>query len=60
MLLTETDLKGFTQTETDVLNKNDDHDFGEVLRTCRIGEPKTRGHMLRYADGQERAFSFDD
>lgn len=39
---------------------NNDFDFGEILKFCNSDQPKTQGHKLRYSDGQERTFSFDD
>ncbi len=39
---------------------NNDFDFGEVLKFCNPGKPKTQGQKLRYSDGQERTFSFGD
>ncbi|KAI4448494.1 hypothetical protein C823_003014 [Eubacterium plexicaudatum ASF492] len=45
---------------SDVYDQNNDFDFGEVLKFCNSGQPKTQGHKLRYSDGQERTFSFDD
>ena len=42
----------------DFKEENKDYDLGEVLAFCCDGEPKR--HMLRYSDGKERIFSFDD
>lgn len=48
------------QEHSEVHDQNNDIDFGEVLQFCNLGQPKTQGHKLRYSDGQERSFSFDD
>ena len=45
---------------SDVYDQNNDFDFGEVLKFCNSGQQKTQGHKLRYSDGQERTFSFDE
>lgn len=39
---------------------NDDHDFGEVLDFFNNGNSTYIGHNIRYSDGQEKIFSFDD
>lgn len=39
---------------------NDDHDFGKVLDFYSSDDKKTYGYKLRYSDGQEKSFSFDD
>lgn len=40
-------------------DNNGDHDLGDVLQFFSSGIPKTHGNTLRYSDGQEKAFSFD-
>ena len=45
---------------SDVYDQNNDFDFGEVLKFCSSGQQKTQGYKLRYSDGSEKAFSFDD
>lgn len=45
---------------SNVYDQNSDFDFGEVLKFCSSGQQKTQGYKLRYSDGHERAFSFDD
>lgn len=39
-------------------NHNDDHDFGDVLEFCS-GETEHK-NKLRYPDGKEEFFSFDN
>lgn len=39
-------------------NCNNDHDFSEVLKFC--GDSKTQAHTIRYANGEEKNFSFDE
>lgn len=41
-------------------SQNNDYDFGDVLRFFETDKNKTRGHKLRYSDGTEKTFSFDD
>lgn len=49
-LLTEED-------ENNYENRNNDHDFSEVLKYC--GDPTTQEHTVRYADGKEKSFTFN-
>ncbi len=42
------------------MDDNDDLDFGEVLKMCGSGRQITEGKVLKYADGTEKAFSFDN
>lgn len=41
-------------------DSNDDYDFGRVLEFCGATAEgkKNSGRMIRYSDGEERAFSF--
>lgn len=43
--------------EKDYENRNNDHDFSEVLKFC--GDSKTQAQTVRYANGEEKNFSFD-
>ncbi len=45
---------------SDVYDPNNDFELCEILKFCNSGQQKTQGHKLRYSDGQERTFSFDD
>ncbi len=42
----------------DYKDSNNDYDFSEVLKLC--GTKITPANKLRFADGQEKAFSFND
>ena len=37
-------------------NRNNDHDFSEVLKYC--GDSSVQAHTIRYANGKEKNFSF--
>lgn len=39
---------------------NDDFNFGEVLDFCNDGNINKHGNILRYSNGQEKTFSFND
>ncbi len=52
-LLVEDNLEGYKDC-------NDDHDFGNVLESYGCGGTKTHGRKIRYSDGKERVFSFDN
>lgn len=45
-------------TVTDYRDYNNDHDFSEVLELC--GGNTEQRHKIRYSDGQEKYFSFDN
>lgn len=45
-------------SESHCKDRNDDHDFGKVLEFCGSGADEV--HKVRYFDGQEASFSFDD
>lgn len=45
-----------TENYTD---SNNDHDFGKVLEFCKSAEP-VKERKIRYSDGTERNFSFED
>lgn len=46
------------KVQTDYKDSNNDHDFSEVLKLC--GTKINQDHTLRFADGQEKAFSFNN
>lgn len=52
-LLEENNIENYTDC-------NDDHDFGKVLDFYSSNNLKSNGYMLRYSDGQEKSFSFDN
>lgn len=47
-----------SENEQDYEYYNNDHDFSKVLEAC--SGDVTQKRKLRYADGQEKIFSFDD
>ncbi len=63
MLATDSLLKALSEednAEGGFMDSNDDQDFGKVLDFYASGKTITHGHTLKYADGQERVFSFDN
>lgn len=46
------------EVPNDYKDSNNDHNFSEVLKLC--GTKITSDHTLRFADGQEKAFSFNN
>lgn len=61
MISTEGFLKTLDSIENLTTNTdcNDDYDFGKVLSSYRT-DTSEKTHKIRYSDGQERTFSFDD
>lgn len=60
MSMTNDMLKALSAEETskDYKDSNNDFDFSEVLKACAT--KTTSSHTLRFADGQEKAFSFNN
>lgn len=60
MLAAKGMLKALSESENveEYKNNNSDHDFSQVLQVCGGEIVQTR--KIRYADGQEKNFSFDD
>lgn len=57
MLAAESMLKAISNDD-EVENHNNDHDFGIVLEA--FGGDIIHQHKLRYSDGKEEDFSFDN
>lgn len=47
-----------TEEKKNHKNSNDDRDFGKVLEFC--GSDSVSEHKIRYSDGEEKFFSFDN
>lgn len=60
MLASKNLQNALTTEESDNVYKDtsNDHDFSQVLEFC--GEPAQEEQKVRYANGQEKIFSFDN
>lgn len=60
MLAAEKMLNALSKGEDvqDYKDDNSDHNFSEVLKVC--GSNTSQKHKLRYFDGQEKYFTFDN
>lgn len=60
MLAAKGMLKALSESENvkEYKDNNSDHDFSQVLKVC--GGEVAQARKIRYADGQEKFFSFDD
>lgn len=60
MSMTNDMLKALSAEEIpkDYKDSNNDFDFSEVLKSC--GTKTISSHVLRFADGQEKVFSFNN
>ncbi|MBD5537825.1 MAG: hypothetical protein HDQ99_22315 [Lachnospiraceae bacterium] len=44
--------------EKDYKDYNNDHNFSDVLNYC--GDHTAKAHIIRYANGEEKKFSFNE